>query len=317
VKPSFKAVADDRFEYEVYTNLRRAGGAIDAGGAAGGFARAETWIAMCNLTLEEDALTARKDLLAAFRFDTLYFDLSDGEAAYSGYIGPAAGEGPARASATFWKVDRDGSRTTAYQIPGWPGVNAGSVEGSRATQNSPGNAACWMSVSETGRLHSELYFAEFDSADQRNFPGRLLDPVQLLLGIQPEFSADAKAEIGGNLVIRRRWPMGAMPGASVDYDMTYTLEKIYGTLAEPTAAQFTFSGKPVSANQGARVRGVDISFTAPEIKDGLLVLDLIKGVAAVVRWSYALKGEVSEPGGARRASFGCDAEFSASLRKKK
>ena len=46
-----------------------------------------------------------------------------------------------------------------------------------------------------------------------------------------------------------------------------------------------------------------------------LLLDLVKGVAAVVKWKYALKGEVQEPGSARKSSFASAAEFSASLRK--
>lgn len=317
VKPAFKAVADDRFDYEVYFNIRRSGASSDANGAAGGFARTETWVSQCNLTLEEDDLTGRKDLRAAFRYESLYFDLVDGQTSYSGYIGPKVDDGGAGHDSTFWKVDADGSRTTAFQIPGWLGVNARSVENSRNTQAGPGSASAWVSVSDTGRLHDEVYFADFDSSDQRNYPARLLDPVHIVSGLMPEFAAGASAQLGAELVIRRRMPVGPLPGATIDYDLTYTLEKVYGPVTEPTAAQFKFSGKAVSAEHTQRVGGMDLKFTAPEIKDGLLLLDLVKGVSAVVRWKYALKGEISEPGSARRATFGSEAEFSASLRKQK
>jgi len=313
LRPAFKAVADDKFEYEVYLDKKTNGGSSDGAAPAGGFARRETWMALCEVLLEEDELNGRKDLRAAFRFGPLHFDLSDGEESFSGYIGPGGGDAADRKDATFWKIERDGSRTQAFNIPGWAGVNARGVESSRNTQSMIGNAAAWMSISESGRAHSELYFAEFDVADQRNYPGRFLDPVQLLLGIQPEFAPDASVQAGGTLSVRRRFPVGL--SGSLDYDLTYTLEKIYGTVETPTAAVFKFTGKPVTAEQAQRLGGLDVRYTAPEITDGYLLLDLVKGVAAVVKWKYALKGEVLEPGSARKASFASAAEFSASLRK--
>ncbi len=315
VKPAFKAVADDQFDYEVYFNVRRSGGTSQGG--AGGFSRSETWTALCNLLLEENELAGRKDLRAAFRYDTLLFDLSDGESDYSGYIGPASGDGPARKSATFWKVGNDGARTTAYAIPGWSGVSSNGVEGARSTQSVGANASAWFSVSGSGRLYDEVYFAEYDSADQRNFPARLLDPVHIALGLMPEFSADASVQLGGSTTVRRRMPMGSLPGATVEYDVTYTLEKVYGTQADPTCAQFKFSAKPVVVAQSTDLDAKwSIRFDAPEIVEGVLVYDLVKGVAAVVRYKYALKGElVGRGSGASTSSFACEAEFSASLRK--
>ncbi len=316
VKPAFKAVADDQFNYEVYFNVKRSGGS-KVGAEAGGFSRSETWTALCNLLMEEDELTGRKDLRAAFRYDLIYFDLSDGESAYSGYIGPATGDGPARKSAGFWKVDKDGKRSTAYGIPGWSGMSGGGLEGARSTQSIGTNASAWFSVAGNGKIHSEVYFAEFDSADQRNFPGRLIDPMHIALGVMPEFAADASVQLGGSTVVRRRMPMGSLPGATVEYDLTYTLEKVYGTVADPTCAQFKFSAKPVIAEQKADLDAKwSVSYTAPEIVDGLLVYDLVKGVAAVVRYKYALKGELAaRDSGVVTSSFACEAEFSASLRK--
>lgn len=316
VKPAFKALADDQFNYEVYYNVRRSGG-TNAGQMAGGFTRSETWTALCNLLMEEDEISGRKDLRAAFRYDLLMFDITDGDDSYSGYIGPGSGDGAARKSAQFWKIDKNGSRTNAYGIPGWAGISAGSVEGARSTQSIGANASAWFNIAGSGRIHSETYFAEFDSGDQRNYPGRLLDPMHIAQGLVPEFADNASVSLGANTVVRRRLPVGVLPGEGVEYDVTYTLEKVYGTLADPTCAQFKFSAKPVNA---AHKTDLDakwaVNFNAPEIADGVLVYDLIKGVAAVVRYKYSLKGElVAREGGATASSFACEAEFSASLGK--
>jgi hypothetical protein len=315
VKPAFKAVADDQFNYDVYFNVRRSGGTSQGG--AGGFARSETWTALCNLLMEENELAGRKDLRAAFRYDALFFDLTDGDADYSGYVGPASGEGGERKAATFWKVGKDGTRTTAYAIPGWTGVSSNGVEGARSTQSVGANASAWFSVSGAGRVYDELYFAEYDSADQRSYPARLLDPVHIALGLMPEFAPDASVQLNGTTTVRRRMPMGSLPGATVDYELTYTLERVYGTQADPTCAQFKFSAKPVTSAQSTDLDAQwSIRFTAPEIVDGLLVYDLVKGVAAIVRYKYALKGElVGRGSGAPASNFVCEAEFSASLRK--
>jgi hypothetical protein len=316
VKPAFKAVADDQFNYEVYFNVKRSGGS-KVGGTAGGFSRSETWTALCNLLMEEDELTGRKDLRAAFRYDRLYFDLTDGESSYSGYIGPGGGQGPAATAAGFWKVDKDGKRTTAYGIPGWTGMSGNGLEGARSTQSVGANASAWFSVSGSGKISNEMYFAEFDSADQRNYPGRLVDPMHISLGLMHEFAADASVQLGGTTVVRRRLAMGSLPGATVEYDVTYTLEKVYGTVADPTCAQFKFSAKPVVVDQKTELDAKwNISYAAPEIVDGLLVFDLVKGVASVVRYKYALKGDLAaRDSGAVTSSFACEAEFSASLRK--
>ncbi len=316
VKPAFKAVADDQFSYEVYFNVKRSGGS-KLGAEAGGFSRSETWTTICSLLMEEDELSGRKDLRAAFRYDLIFFDLTDGESAYSGYIGPGIGDGPARKNAGFWKVDKEGKRSTAYGIPGWSGMSGGGIEGARSTQSVGANASAWFSVSGNGKIHDESYFAEFDSADQRNYPGRLVDPMHIARALMPEFAQDASVQLGGSTVVRRLMPMGSLPGAAIEYDVTYTLEKVYGTVAEPTCAQFKFSAKPVVAQQQADLDAKwSVNYSAPEIVDGLLVYDLVKGVAAVVRYKYALKGDLTaRDAGATSSSFACEAEFSASLKK--
>lgn len=315
VKPAFRGLADDQFNYEAYVNVRRRGGT--SAGGAGGFARSEAWTALFNILMEENELAGRKDLRAAFRYDSLLFDLTDGVESYSGFIGPTSGDGAGRKSATLWKVARDGSRTTAYSIPGWPGVSAGGVEGARSTQSVGANASAWFSISPSGRVYDELYFAEFDSADQRSFPGRLLDPMQLALATVAEFAPDASVQLGGQTVVRRRFPMGLRPGATVDYDCTYTLERVWGTVADPTCAQFKFTAKPVVAAQRVALDArLDAVFDAPELAEGVLVFDLVKGVAAVVRYRFAMNGRVvAREGGATLSEFACESEFSASLRK--
>ena len=97
-------------------------------------------------------------------------------------------------------------------------------------------------------------------------------------------------------------------------DTVEELEKLYGTVEKPTAARFSFSAKPVQAEQSATVGKLTTTFTAPEIKEGHLLLDLAKGVAAYVRWEYKLSGKISQADSKLATDFDVQVDFTASLR---
>ncbi|MCC6466114.1 MAG: hypothetical protein IT463_12310 [Planctomycetes bacterium] len=311
IKPAFRAVAGDLFRYEIYTNSRRSGQITEEGKPAGAFSRRENWIVVADLRLEEDELDGRPDLRGALSFEQMEFLVDDGHSRYAGYIGPEAGP---RKSA-FFEVLPGGERKEANNIPGWPGMNARTLNSNRETQSRDGSASAWFSISEAGRVHDEAYFADFAAADQRNYPGQLLDPVHLMLGLQPEFPQDAKLKLGETVKVTRRFPMGVLAGATVDYEVTYKLEKLYGNAAEPTAARFSFSAVPVARAQTVKQGALQAEFEAPEIKDGELLLDLVKGVSADVRWKYVVPGVIAQPGTTLRSTFEVEFDFRASLQR--
>ena len=309
VEPKFRAVADDKFAYEAYLNVLRSGTSREGEKAIDAFRREENWTDLLTLSTSENPIEGNTDLLLSVKFDQLNFLLDIGEARYSGYIGPDTG-----AAAAFQEIFPNGERAEANNIPGWVGITARGVETERAEQARDFSASAWLSVSDEGRLYNETYFADFNNADQRSFPGRLQDPVHLALSIQPEFPKDAQVKLGETITVRRRLPVGVRPGATVEYDVTYKLEKLYGTVAEPTAARFSFTATPVKAEQSSSSGGLLTTFTAPEIKDGALLLDLPKGVAAWTKWAYKLNGKVSQPGTNLATDFEVEVDFTASLR---
>lgn len=310
IEPRFRAIADDRFAYECYSNAVRSGTVSDAGKPVESFRISENWINHFTLIAGEDPLEGRKDLRLSFQFDVMQFMIDNGEARYTGFIGPQSD----LHKTGFQEVLPGGERSEVTNIPGWVGVNASSLEQNRGTQARDFSASAWFSASETGRLHHETYYADYGFADQANYPGRLQDPLHIALSVQPEFSADAKLKIGETLSVRRRFPVGASFGGTIEYDFTYKLEKLYGTVAEPTAARLSFDAVPVKREREVTVNGLKTRFSAPDIKGGQLLLDLVKGVAAHVQWEYRLGGTVSQPGSELATVFDVKFDFSASLR---
>lgn len=310
VRPAFRAVAGDVFRYEIYTNSRRTGQITEDGKPSGAFARRENWLVVADLRLEEDELDGRPDLRGAFAFRQMEFLVDDGHSRFAGYIAPDTGNG---AKAAFHEVLPGGERKEANNIPGWPGMNARTIASNMASQSRENSASAWASISGAGRVYDETYFADFGAADQRNYPGQLLDPVHLMLALQPEFPQDAKLKVGESIKVTRRFPVGVLAGATADYEVTYKLERVYGAAAEPTAARFSFSAVPVAKAHSAKQGVVQAEFDAPEIKDGELLLDLVKGVSADVRWKYVVPGVITQPGTTLRSTFEVEFDFRASL----
>jgi hypothetical protein len=305
IEPKFRAVADDHFAYEIDFRATRSGTVTQGSETTDAFRRTEHWTTAVHYKVEEEELEGHKDLRLAMRYDRMTFLLDNGKNRYAGYIGPDQGQ----EKAGFFEVQPGGARTSVGSIPGWPGVNAQTIKSMSDAQNRTGSA--WFSVSEQSRLYGETYFADYNSADQRNYPGRFQDPVHLTLALFPQFAEDAKVKIGEVMTVRRRMPMGAAAGATVEYDVTYKLEKLYGTVEEPVGARFSFSATPAKREQEARVEGLTVRFSAPDLKDGALFLDLAKGVPLYTRWSYTVKGAI---GGEASAIFENEVEFTASLR---
>jgi len=310
VEPAFHGIDGDHFAYEVYFNALRSGTTSDDGKPVDSFRRQENWVDVLSLRVDEDPLEGRKDLQMRLQFETIEFLLDTGKARYSGYMGP---NGPTR-KANFKEILPDGTRNDVQNIPGWVGVTAGAVNSAMVAQSNDYSAAAWFSVTDAGKLYDEVYYADFREANQANYPGKFQDPLHVALSIQPEFPADAKLKIGETCTVRRRMPVGLVPGATVEYDVTYKLEKLYGTVEKPTAARFSFSAKPVQAEQSATVGKLTTTFTAPEIKEGHLLLDLAKGVAAYVRWEYKLSGKISQADSKLATDFDVQVDFTASLR---
>jgi hypothetical protein len=310
IQPAFKALADDRFAYDIYFNATRSGSVRDGDKSQEGFRRAENWITMVTLTAKEDALDGRKDLLLRLNYDQLGFLIDNGAARYSGYVGPARGT----TTAAFHEVTPNGERNEANNIPGWPGVTARGIESARSSQTFDPAGSAWFSVNDQGRLYNETYFADFNNADQRNYPGRFQDPLHLTLGLLPEFAEGASLKIGETTTVRRRFPVSTGAGSTIEYDFTYKLERLYGTVAEPTAARFTFTAVPVQREHTHDHAGLRTTWTAPDIKDGTLLFDLGKGIAAATSWKYELAGTVTQTGGSMRTEFKIAVDFAANLR---
>jgi hypothetical protein len=159
IEPAFKAVADDQFPYEIYVNSSRRGTSTAAGKHFDSFRRVENWIIHANLSIREDDLEGRKDLLMALQFGIppgtdgttmaggISFLVDNGLGRYSGSIGPASGANTAK----FQEIHADGTRTDVSAIPGWAGISATTVEGNRSTQSFTNAASAWFSVDESGK----------------------------------------------------------------------------------------------------------------------------------------------------------------------
>jgi len=310
IEPRFRGVVDDRFAYEAYFNATRTGTVTDAGKPVETFRVAENWIDLFTLIVSEDPLDGHKDPQLRFQYEIIEFAVDNGKARYSGYIGPAQGN----RKAGFKEILPDGKRSDVTNIPGWAGVNANVLEMNRSTQQRDFGAAAWFSVAETGRLYNELYYADWSNADQTNFPGRLQEPLHLALGTHPQFNESAKLKLGESVTVRRRMPISAVAGGATEYDVTYKLERLYGTKAEPTAARLTFDAVPVQRDHTVVAGGLETKFTAPDIKGGRLLLDLAKGVAAHVQWGGKLEGTVAQQGTGLLTRFEVKLDFAASLR---
>ena len=311
IEPKFNAVADDRFPYELHYNAVRSGTVNDGVEVVDSFRVSEAWSDLFTLGTTEDPLDGRKDLQLRLNYEMIKFTVDNGDARYSGYIGPQMGS----SKPSFQEIGEGNTRTDVTNIPGWAGINAGAMEANRRTQGNDFAGTAVVSVADTGRLYNETYFADWGNSDQTNYPGRIQEPLQLMLAVQPEFAAGAKLKIGETSVVRRRFPVSAAFGGSIDYDVTYTLEKLYGTVAEPTAARFKFDAVPVQREQSLTINGIVTKFSAPDIKGGSLLMDLRKGVAAYVAWKYELSGTVTQPGTALLTAFDVKVDFTASLRK--
>lgn len=310
IEPRFKAVADDRFAYEYYYNVRRQGRSTENGSQFESFRRTENWTAWAMLNVRENELDGRADSQIALQYERLNGLVDNGRGRYSVYVGPTDGA----LSAKFEEILPDGSRNNVTSIPGWAGITASTIESNRATQSGFAGAAAWFSVDEQGRLYDEQYFADLGSPDQRNYPGVLIDPVHIALGSCAEFTKGASLKLGQTIEITRRFPLGVVPGATAQYRFTYKLEKLYGTVEEPTAAQFSFTAVPVQQKHSVKVGNLSAEYDAPSIEGGTLLYDLAKGVTADVTWAYTLKGVISQQGTTLRTEFGVEADFRASLR---
>ncbi|MCA8917181.1 MAG: hypothetical protein KDB90_17455 [Planctomycetes bacterium] len=313
INPRFKAVANDRFAYECYYNATRTGVVSDGAEVVETFHNKEAWTTAFSLACTEDPLDGRKDLLVHVGIDMIEFSIDNGDARYTGYIGQQTD----MRKPGFKEILPDGKRNDVTNIPGWAGINSGALEANRGTQATTyGGSACF-NINDAGRIYNETYYADWGNSDQTNYPGRLIEPLQLALAVHPEFKDAAALKLGETLVVRRRLPVSAARGSTIDYDVTYKLEKLYGTVAEPTAARLTFDAVPVQREHSQEVDGLVTKFTAPDIKGGKLLLDLVKGVAAWVSWEYRLSGTVTQPGTALSTAFDVKFDLTASLREQK
>lgn len=305
IKPGFKGVADDRFAFETYTNITREGITRKNGKSIDSFRRSENWTTGLTLITDEDPIEGTTDLQFAIQFDQLSFLLDVGKTQYSGRVSAAG--------AKFHEIAPNGERTEANNIPGWAGITARDLEATRKMQSGV-SASAWANVTDSGKLYNPTYYAEFTSGDQTNYLGRLHDPIQLVMGLLPEFADDSALKLGEDITVRCRFPVGVVHGAWIEYDFTYKLNKLYGTMDEPTAARFTFTGVPVKRERSTTVDGLTTSFTAPDVKGGSLLYDLTKGVPAHITWEYGLKGKVTDSGTNLETDFEVEMNFSASLR---
>src|SRR5690606_25819756 len=114
VEPRLKAVAEDRFEYEIDFRTTRRGSTRTGDKPAEAFLRDEHWTTSVLYRFEEEVLEGYPDLRMAMSFERMTFLLDLGRARYSGYIGPEQGN----AKSAFHEVHLDGSRTETNNIPG-------------------------------------------------------------------------------------------------------------------------------------------------------------------------------------------------------
>jgi len=323
IEPRFRAVVDDQFPYEIYVNTKRTGTSSEGTNLFDTFRRTESWIVHAQLIMREDELERRKDPLLAFQYGVpndaegkarpggISFLIDNGRGRYSGYIGPAAGGN----SAKFQEILPDGARSDVTNIPGWPGISASGVESSRSAQAGMNAASLWVSMAEDGRPHNPQYYVDWNDPDQRSYPGQLIEPLHLLLGLHTHFAKDTKLKLGESVKLTRGFPVGVVPGAAAEYEFSYKLENLYGTLEEPTAARFSFTAAPRAARQAIKVGELLAEFDAPAIS-GTLLFDLLKGVTADIAWAGAVKGLISQPGTELRTEFASDMDFRASLMRK-
>jgi hypothetical protein len=310
IEPRFRGLTDDRFVFEVDFVTTRDGTIRHGDEVVNSFRRSENWGATVGLAVQEKELEGRRDARLGLRYKTLQFLIDNGEARYSGYISPELSK--------FHEIQADGSRNEVTNIPGWAGVNARSIESARANQAQGDNSSLWVNVDNYGRLYGETYFANHDSPDQRNYPGRFLDPMHLALSIVPQFAPDTSFKAGETARVRRQIPLGAIAGARAEFDVTYSIETVYGNThegqdPEPTAVLLRFTAEPVNAELEARVAGMNVTYIAPEITDGVMLLDLTKGMPARVSFSYRTTGTASS--GEMNADFSVRSRFVASMRR--
>lgn len=309
IEPKLKALSDDTFGYEVYTKTRRFGLTEESGKTYDGFTQTENWTNLVTVTFREDPIEGNKDLLAGVQFDSLLFVINNGESKYSGYVGPQSeGRQP-----EFQEIYQDGTTKVVNNIPGWAGITARTVESGRQLQSRIDSASVTYSVDENGRAYNDTWVADFGQPDQRNYPARLQDPSRIGLMLIPQFNEGTKVKIGESVVVRRRLPVGSGKGATSEYDVTYKLERLYGTVEEPTAARFSWTAKPVNKMIETTDNGLKVRYNAPEITDGSLLVDLKKGVAADVSYTSKVRDGVISSGNYRTV-FEWDYEFTASLR---
>jgi hypothetical protein len=311
VTPKFSAVADDAFPYEIHVNTSRTSSTRDQNGVFTGSTVKEDWIALASIIARENPLEGNKDLQLAFQFDQLRFVIDNGLGKWAGTVNDS--------TADFTKVLPDGTPEPATGVPGWIGVSASDIQRAMRTQSNTA-ASAWADMNEQGKLSNPLYFADLNTAKQASYPARLLDPIDLVRGMFPQWNADQKAKIGDTFSVTRDFPVSGVPGGSIAYTFTYKLDKLHGTSeegkTEATAAAFSFTAEPKVEAHKEKLHGIDVKFTAPEVKNGYLLFDLVKGVPAIVSWEYSMKGSTADSANGLGSEFEVNVEFSASLRAK-
>ena len=320
ISPEFKAVADDSFAYEIYINTKRTSkaseGAIEFAGSTSiefaGSTSSESWILKSTLNTRENPLKGQKNLQLAFHYDQIRFIVDNGQAKWAGVVNDGTAE--------FTEVKPDGTPDPATTIPGWPGVSARDLQSAMKKQSAAA-ASAWVSIDATSKLSNEVYFADYSSPNQASYPGRLLDPVDLMCCMFPQWNAEQKMKIGDSVSVIRSFPVSGVAGGTMEYKFTYTLNKLFGTTeegnTEATSAAFSFKAEPVNKDEvQQKLHGLVVKYKAPKINDGYLLYDLKKGMPAIVSWSYSLKGSAADVAAKLGSDFEVEVEFSASLSKK-
>ncbi|MCF6227136.1 MAG: hypothetical protein L3J82_00495 [Planctomycetes bacterium] len=312
ISPEFKVVADDAFAYEFYYNVNRTSKASEGAIEFTGSTSSENWILSSTLSARENPLKGQKDLQLAFHFDQIRFIVDNGQAKWAGVVNLDV--------ADFTEVKPDGTPDPATTIPGWPGVSASDIQRALRSQGASA-ASAWVSIDGTSKLSNEIYFADYSSPNQASYPGRLLDPIDLMRCMFPQWNADLTMKIGDTVSVIRSFPVSGVAGGTMEYKFTYTLNKLFGTTeegnTEATSAAFSFKAEPVSGGiVSQKLHGMEVKFTAPKINDGYLLYDLNKGMPAIVSWSYSLTGSTAEVAAKLGSDFEVEVEFSASLSQK-
>ncbi|MDC1142272.1 hypothetical protein OAU50_04210 [Planctomycetota bacterium] len=311
IAPKFNAVGDDAFPYEIHYNVSRTSSTRDQNGVFTGSTTSENWVASSTVIARENPLEGNKNLQLAFQFDQLRFVVDNGKGKWSGVVNDAKAE--------FTEVMPDGAPNPATAVPGWAGVSASDIQ--RAMRSQSGNvASAWATIDDQGKLTDATYFADLGSAKQASYPARLLDPVDLMRGMFPQWNADLKMNLKDAVKVRRSFPVSGIAGGTIEYDFTYTLNKLHGTTeegnTEATAAAFSFTAEPVQKQHTQTVLGLDVKFTPPSIKAGYLLFDLVKGVPAIVSWKYSMTGNTADSANGLGSEFEVNVDFSASLQAK-